>query len=74
VIGRLFPDFAEAMEQRAAEAAESRLWSGIHYRSDIDVGLAMGRQIGEMVIERAAKDGSPSASRAGRSAAGVEAR
>jgi membrane-associated phospholipid phosphatase len=63
VIGRLFPDFADAMESRAAEAVESRLWSGIHYRSDLDVGLAIGRRVGDLVIERAATDGSSAAGR-----------
>jgi membrane-associated phospholipid phosphatase len=58
VMARLFPDFADAVEERAAEAAESRLWSGIHFRSDIDVGLAIGRKVGDLVMERAAKDGS----------------
>jgi membrane-associated phospholipid phosphatase len=58
VIGRLFPDFAQQMEDRSAEAVESRLWSGIHFRSDIDVGLAMGRKVGDLVMERAASDGS----------------
>jgi hypothetical protein len=58
VIGRLFPDFADLMEDKATEAVESRLWSGIHFRSDIDVGLAIGRKVGDLVIERAANDGS----------------
>jgi hypothetical protein len=57
VIGGLFPDFAAAMEEKAAEAAESRLWSGIHYRSDIENGLAMGRKVGDLVLQRAARDG-----------------
>ena len=50
------------MDARAAEAVESRLWSGIHFRSDIEVGLAMGRKVGDLVIERAANTG-PSAAR-----------
>jgi membrane-associated phospholipid phosphatase len=58
VIARLFPDFAQSMEERSAEAVESRLWSGIHFRSDIDVGLAIGRKVGDLVMERAAADGS----------------
>lgn len=58
VIGRLFPDFADAMEARAAEAAESRLWSGIHFRSDIDVGLSIGRKVGDLVMEQASLGGS----------------
>jgi hypothetical protein len=58
VIGRLFPDFEGLMEEKSAEAAESRLWSGIHFRSDIDIGLAIGRRVGDLVMERAASDGS----------------
>ena len=59
VIGRLFPDFADAMEERSGEAAESRLWSGIHFRSDITVGLDIGRKVGDFVMARAAADGAP---------------
>ena len=58
VIGRLFPDFADFMEGKANEAAESRLWGGIHYRSDLNAGLAIGRKVGDLVMERAASDGS----------------
>lgn len=58
VIGRLFPEFTDLMEEKAAEAAESRLWSGIHFRSDIDVGLTIGRKVGDLVMERAGRDGS----------------
>ena len=46
MIGRLFPDFADLMEARSAEAVESRLWSGIHFRSDIETGLTIGRKVG----------------------------
>jgi hypothetical protein len=60
VIGRLFPDFADAMEARSTEAAESRIWAGIHYRSDVTAGLAIGRKVGDLVIEKAAQDGSGS--------------
>ena len=41
----LFPRDAAALNQRAAEAAESRIWAGIHYRSDVDAGLALGRSV-----------------------------
>jgi membrane-associated phospholipid phosphatase len=58
VIGRLFPDVGDALEERALEAVESRLWSGIHFRSDITVGLDIGRKIGDLVMARAAIDGS----------------
>ena len=57
-IGRLFPDFSEAMDAKATEAAESRFWSGIHFRSDLEIGLTVGRSVGDAVIERASSDGS----------------
>src|SRR5207302_7610725 len=58
VIGGLFPDFRDSMDAKASEAAESRLWAGIHFRSDLDAGLAIGRKVGDLILERAAADGS----------------
>jgi len=58
VLAYLFPRDATALNQRAAEAAESRIWAGIHYRSDIDSGLALGRSVAQLVIDRANEDGS----------------
>lgn len=58
VIGQLFPDFADTMEARSTEAAESRIWAGIHYRSDVNAGLTIGRKVGDLIMERAAQDGS----------------
>jgi len=60
VIGQLFPDFADSMEARSTEAAESRIWAGIHYRSDVNAGLAIGRKVGDLVMEKAAQDRSSS--------------
>jgi hypothetical protein len=60
VIGQLFPDFEDTMEARSTEAAESRIWAGIHYRSDVNAGLTIGRKVGDLVMERAALDGSAS--------------
>ena len=54
----LFPRDAVALNQRAEEAAESRIWAGIHYRSDTDAGLALGRAVARLVIDRAKNDGS----------------
>ena len=58
VIGGLFPDFRDVMDAKASEAAESRLWAAIHFRSDLDAGLAIGRNLGDLILERAAADGS----------------
>ena len=58
VLAYLFPHDAVALNALGNEAAESRLWAGIHFRSDIDTGLALGRAVAKLVIEPAEKDGS----------------
>jgi hypothetical protein len=42
--------------ERAEEGAMSRLWAGIHFRSDIDAGLTLGRSVGQLVVTRAKED------------------
>jgi membrane-associated phospholipid phosphatase len=58
VLAYLFPRDAEAIRKLAAEAADSRLWAGIHFRSDLDVGLSQGRQAAALIIDWANNDGS----------------
>jgi membrane-associated phospholipid phosphatase len=58
ILGYLFPRDAATLDALAGEAAESRVWAGIHYRSDIVAGRALGRAVGEKVIARARNDGS----------------
>jgi membrane-associated phospholipid phosphatase len=60
ILGYLFPRDAEALSALAEEAAESRVWAGIHYRSDIVAGAALGRAVAAKVIDRAKQDGSQS--------------
>jgi hypothetical protein len=38
-----------------AELGNSRLWAGIHYRTSIEVGAAMGKQVGRYVLETTLK-------------------
>lgn len=45
---RSFKSFNDA----SAEAANSRLYGGIHYRSAIEVGLIQGRSLGNFVIDK----------------------
>jgi membrane-associated phospholipid phosphatase len=52
VLAHLFPRDAAVFEALASEASESRLWAGIHVRSDLDAGRALGRTIGQRLIER----------------------
>ena len=35
----------------------SRLYGGIHYKADNDVGLQVGAKVGQAVIARARQDG-----------------
>jgi hypothetical protein len=41
----------------ADEASKSRLYGAIHYRSDIEVGMQMGKNIGKRAVDRAKTDG-----------------
>jgi hypothetical protein len=56
VIGYFFPLEAQLMWQKAEESGWSRLWAGIHFRSDIEAGLEIGRKVGQLAIEWAQKD------------------
>ncbi len=53
----LLPDKAASFEAMATEASLSRLYGGIHYRSDIEVGMEMGIKIGNNAVARARTDG-----------------
>ncbi|TMG72548.1 MAG: vanadium-dependent haloperoxidase, partial [Betaproteobacteria bacterium] len=48
-----FPERQSELRAYAEEAALSRLWGGIHYRSDNDEGLRLGRNVAERVMRRA---------------------
>jgi membrane-associated phospholipid phosphatase len=57
VLGHLFPREANRYLGWAQEFGESRLWAGIHFRSDIEAGWEIGRHVGALFIERAQHDG-----------------
>ena len=57
VLSYLFPNDAAKYAAMAEEAAYSRLVAGVNYPSDIDAGLALGRAVGQKVVERAMDDG-----------------
>jgi membrane-associated phospholipid phosphatase len=56
VLGYLFPRDAEAFMELAERAAESRIWAGIHYRSDIVAGRQLAIAVADKIIERAIHD------------------
>ena len=62
VLAHLFPDDADRFRAMGEEAGLSRLYGGIHWRSDHTEGSRMGRQIGGMVVERAKADEPPARS------------
>ena len=51
-LARLFPRDAEALLALGKQAAEARIFAGIHYRSDINAGQALGRAVAEQVMAR----------------------
>jgi membrane-associated phospholipid phosphatase len=58
VLAYVYPDRAAYFRERAAEAAQSRLEAGVNYRSDVAAGMALGKQVAALVIERGKVDGS----------------
>ena len=56
-MGYLFPRDEATFTALANEAGESRLWAGIHFRSDITAGLELGRKVGHAIVQRAKQDG-----------------
>jgi membrane-associated phospholipid phosphatase len=58
MLAYLFPTRAEAAKAQAQEAAESRIWAGIHYPVDSAAGKALGTSVARKFIEMAEKDGS----------------
>jgi hypothetical protein len=53
----LFPEDKALWDKRAKDAAESRFQAGIHFRTDNEVGLELGRKVGKTVVEKVKKDG-----------------
>jgi membrane-associated phospholipid phosphatase len=53
VLAAIFPRDRERLLAQGREAAEARIWAGIHYRFDIDAGQALGRRVAEKVLLRA---------------------
>lgn len=62
VLSYFFPEDKAFLQMKAKEAAESRFQAGIHFRSDNEVGLELGRKVGAAVVERAKADAGMSGS------------
>ena len=57
MLGYLFPADADTMTAQAMDAGLSTFYAGIHTRQDVDTGLALGRAVGQKVVQHAASDG-----------------
>lgn len=47
----LFPQDTQVFQELAKECSESRFEGGVHFRTDNEVGLVVGNQVGEQVIK-----------------------
>ncbi len=52
VLADFFPESAARLKAMADEAAVSRLYGGIHFKSDNDAGLELGRRVGLRAVAR----------------------
>jgi hypothetical protein len=57
VLSYLFPADASFFDAQKEEASISRLYGGIHYRSDLEMGKAHGKRIGGYTVSFARTDG-----------------
>lgn len=57
VLGYIIPENAQKYLDMAQEASLSRMYGGIHYRSDCEVGLTVGKNVGNYAVQRGQTDG-----------------
>ncbi len=57
ILGHIIPEKATAYGAMANEASISRMYGGIHYRSDCETGLLVGASVGGYAVQRALTDG-----------------
>jgi hypothetical protein len=57
VLAHLIPEKADQYMAMATEASMSRMYAGIHFRSDCETGLTVGKNVGNYAVNRAKTDG-----------------
>lgn len=57
LLSHILPNKAQSFEAMAKEASDSRMFGAIHYRSDCEKGLELGKKVGELAVARALTDG-----------------
>jgi len=57
VLGYIIPSKAQQYLDMAKEASVSRMYGGIHFKSDCEVGLTTGKKVGDYAVARGHIDG-----------------
>jgi PAP2 superfamily len=57
ILGHIIPANASKYQDMAKQASISRMYGAIHYRSDCEVGLVVGANVGAFAVNRAKTDG-----------------
>ena len=52
VLGYFFPADANYFQRLAQDCADSRFFAGIHFKTDNETGLKMGKDIGKYIVEK----------------------
>ncbi|HET9747563.1 MAG TPA: phosphatase PAP2 family protein [Chitinophagaceae bacterium] len=58
VLAYFFPEVADSILRLGKEAAESRIYAGVQFPSDVKDGWKLGEQVAALIIAQAKKDGS----------------
>jgi PAP2 superfamily len=58
VLGYVFPSETTSLDALAKEASESRIYGGIHFRYDCEIGLQHGKKVGGYAVTKGKLDGS----------------
>ena len=58
VLAYFFPEAADSILKLGKEAAQSRIYAGVQFPSDVEIGWKLGEQVAALVIGQAKKDGS----------------
>lgn len=57
ILSYIIPERSADYSAMASEASMSRMYGGIHYRADCEVGLVVGKNVGNYAVERGKADG-----------------
>jgi len=57
VCSYFFPEEKDVFRQKAKDAAESRFQAGIHFRTDNEVALELGKKVAAKIIQKVKDDG-----------------